>query len=426
MNTTLKILALAIGLAAAGPWDLYANATSPTLFRASSAKINVANDRGYDDLLKSRRADSIVLVDINADAISANTDTFSLGLRGMNNIAYKLSSEKTPSGSIVWQGTFGKRTGAGDFLKQRLTGEIAVDPMNFIQVTRHKEAVVGSMRYNGESYELVPTEKGYAFIKVNPSFASHCGQHGNSDIGGAALRRGLASMTYLPQALDASTRATTVYTANVLFGITTDGLARIGGTAAKAIAVTDNMIAATNRVFANSGVSNARVQSAGIVFFANYNSSSAAGTDLGAIRTSTHADMVAFRAAKTRVKSDIAAVLGVYGTSVATVNPGSANFSNLVTSYNAGLLFTHEVGHIYGGDHQPGSGSVNPSYARAYFVSTGSYPFKTVMNSSVGSQTIEYFSNTRTRYQNQAMGSTTQRNADVVSSNAQRIAQLVN
>ena len=426
MNTTLKILTLAIGLTAAGPWDLYANTASPTLFRASSAKISAANDRGYDDLLKSRKADSIMLVDINADAISVNTDNFSLGLRGMNNIAYKLSSEKTSSGSIVWQGTFGKRTGAGDFLKQRLTGEIAVDPMNFIQVTRHKEAVVGSMRYNGESYELVPTEKGYAFIKVNPTFASHCDQHGNSSTSGVALRHRSASMTYLPQALDVSTRATTVYTANVLFGFTKDGFAKIGGTTAKAIAVTDNVIAATNRVFANTGISNARVQSAGIIFFSTYNSSSKAGIDLDAIRMSDHPDMVAFRAAKTRVKSDIAAVIGVYGTSVASVNPGSAHFSNLVTSYNAGLLFTHEVGHIYGGGHQPGSSTTQPTYARAYFVSTGSYPFKTVLNSSVGPQTLEYFSNTRTRYQNQAMGSNTQRNADVISSNAQKIAQLAN
>jgi hypothetical protein len=426
MNTTLKILTLAIGLAAAGPWDLYANPTSPTLFRASSAKISAANDRGYGDLLKSRRADSIVLVDINADAISANTDTFSLGLRGMNNIAYKLSSEKTPSGSIVWQGTFGKRTGAADFLKQRLTGEIAVDPMNFIQVTRHKEAVVGSMRYNGESYELVPTEKGYAFIKVNPSFASHCGQHGNGDVGGVAPRRGLDSMTYLPQALDASTRATTVYTANVLFGITTDGFARIGGTTARAIAVTDNMIAATNRVFANTGVSNAKVQSAGIIFFATYRSSSDNATDLGAIRTSTHPDMVAFRDAKIRVKSDIAAVLGVYGGGIATLGASTANNSNLVTPFDGNLLFAHEVGHIYGAGHQPGSGGSTVSYGRAYSVSTGSYPFKTLMNSTISAQTLEYFSNKATRYQNQAMGSDSQNNGYVVYSNASKIAGLAN
>ena len=426
MNTSLKILTLAIALAAAGPVELYASTTSPVLLRASSAKINATNDLGYEELIKSRRTDSIMLVDINPDAISESTETFSLGLKGMSNIAYKLSTEKTSSGSIVWQGTFGRQTGAGDFLKQRLTGEIAVDPMNFVQVTRHKDAVVGSMRYNGESYELVPTARGYAFFKVNPSFVSHCGQHGNGGVGGVALQRGLTRMKPLTQSLDASTRAVTVYTAKVLFGITRNAFTRIGGTTAKAKAVTDNMIATSNRIFANTGVTNARVESAGIVFFTTYNSSASPTTDYNAIQNSSHADMVAFRNSKVSVKSDIAAVLGVYNGGIATLGASTAGNSNLVSSIDSNLIFAHEVGHIYGAGHEPGNGGTTVSYGRAYVVSTGSYPFRTLMNSIITGETLEYFSNKGTRYQNQAMGSDSQNNGYVVLTNAQKIAGLAN
>lgn len=428
MNTTIKILTLALGLAAAGPWDLYANPTSPTLFRMSSAKISAANDPAYDELLKSRKADSIVLVDINADAINENTDTFSLGLKGMSNIAYKLSAEKTPSGSIVWQGTFGKRIGGGDFLKQRMTGELAVDPMNYIQVTRHKDVVVGSMHYNGESYDLVPTTKGYAFIKVNPSLASHCEQDGRGGIGPIALRRTLATMNNQPTALRATATATTVYTANVLFGITTSAYTSMGGTGTKVQAVVDNMIATTNRVFTTTGLSGVRLQSAGIYYFVTYASSTSPGTDYTAITSSNHPDMVAFRAAKTRVKSDIAAVIGTYGGGIATFGASTAGNSNLASGYPSfyGLVFAHEVGHIYGAGHQPGNGGSTVSYGRAYNVSTGSFPFATVMYTPTSSRTIEYYSNVDYKYQNQSMGSTTQNNKFVILTNAQKIAGFAN
>lgn len=424
MNTTIKVLTLAIALAAASPGDLYANTASPVLLRASAAKINAANDYGYNMLLKSRKADSIMPVGINPEAITENTETISLGLQGMGKLAHKLSVEKTLSGSIVWRGTFGRRVTAGDFAKARLTGEIAVDPMNFIELTRHKDAVVGTMRYNGDSYELAPTSKGFAFFKVSASSEAYCAQNGPSRSGGPTMRRELITLKTLPASLDFSTKAVTVYTSVVLFAFTTDAFAAIGKSTNNAIAAVNAMLAKSNRIMSNS-VYTAQLQTPGIIFLSNYNSSSSSSTDLTNLRTSTHPDMVAFRDAKTRTRADIGVLIGTNGVGIATVRPAGVDRSNVVTPNNA-LVFAHEIGHIYGGGHQPGAGDGSTSYAHGYSKETGTYPFRTIMHTSLGSRTIDYFSNVSLRYQNQVMGNSNQNNAYTVQANAAHIAGLAN
>jgi hypothetical protein len=422
MNTTVKIIALAVTLAAASPRDLYAGTAPPTLLSPSTAKISAANDPAYDSLLKSRWAESILPVNVNAEAIDENTDILSMGLAGMDRI-HKFKAEKTADGSIHWQGTFGRPIYGNNRLMQKLTGLSPYDPANFVRITRHNEALVGVLQYNGETYSLTPTSNGHAFVKIRRGHASTCDSE--QGFAGPMLRPqpGVERMARMPSA-----KVLTTYTARVYFAVPEDTWTALGGTHDKVTAKINSIIKYANDAFYNSSAPDVKLESAGYMRMTNYTSTTASG-DRTAISSSDA--FAAYRQNRINAKSDIGGVLGKnYTGGIANYNAATAAGATFAAGYFSDSVIVHEIGHLYGAGHQAGATGTHTAATYSYAYRHPSSPnHETIMYTPVTiGRVVQYFSTPLSVYPlngtNYSVGTSTQNNSMVIRISASRIANL--
>jgi hypothetical protein len=373
------------------------------LFSATKSA-NVADDAGYRALSGNRATTSLQVVHANASLIGEQTDVLSLGLGDLGT-AFKQYSRRNPDGTQVWYGTLGKRYGMLDTLRYRATGEIADDPNNSVMIVRQGNQLSGTIRANGQLYNLQPLAGGgHAIARIDESKMP-------ADHPSAYTDMWRASLAEHPQVKAATARATALapVTVRVMVVFSNAAATAVGNTTTKA----NLAISESNQSFANSGA-NVSFQLAG-VYTANYTNSSF-DTDLSRFRGTTDGYLDSYHTTRNNIAADVAVLITTNtqycGLGYLNSNAASA-FSVTAASCMTGYYsFAHEIGHNFGARHDPATDpSTTPvAYAHGYRSPTNAWRTIMAYNCSPSCPRINYWSNPARTYGGQAMGTTTRSN----------------
>jgi hypothetical protein len=373
------------------------------LFSATKSA-NVADDAGYRALSSNRATTSLQVVHADASLIGEQTDVLSLGLGDLGT-AFKQYSRRNPDGTQVWYGTLGKRYGMLDTLRYRATGEIADDPNNSVMIVRQGNQLSGTIRANGQLYNLQPLAGGgHAIARIDESKMP-------ADHPSAYTDMWRASLAEHPQVKAAISRATAraPIVVRVMIVYSTAAASAVGNTTTKS----NLAISESNQSFANSGV-NVTFQLAG-VYTANYTNSSF-DTDLSRFRGTTDGYLDSYHTTRNNVAADVAVLITTNnqycGLGYLNSNAASA-FSVTAASCMTGYYsFAHEIGHNFGARHDPATDpSTTPvAYAHGYRSPTNAWRTIMAYNCSPSCPRINYWSNPAKTYGGQAMGTTTRSN----------------
>jgi hypothetical protein len=373
------------------------------LFSATKSA-NAADDAGYRALSGNRATTSLQVVHADASLIGEQTDVLSLGLGDLGT-AFKQYSRRNPDGTQVWYGTLGKRYGMLDTLRYRATGEIADDPNNSVMIVRQGNQLSGTIRANGQLYNLQPLAGGgHAIARIDESKMP-------ADHPSAYTDMWRASLAEHPQVKAATARATALapVTVRVMVVFSNAAATAVGNTTTKA----NLAISESNQSFANSGA-NVSFQLAG-VYTANYTNSSF-DTDLSRFRGTTDGYLDSYHTTRNNIAADVAVLITTNtqycGLGYLNSNAASA-FSVTAASCMTGYYsFAHEIGHNFGARHDPATDpSTTPvAYAHGYRSPTNAWRTIMAYNCSPSCPRINYWSNPAKTYGGQAMGTTTRSN----------------
>jgi hypothetical protein len=373
------------------------------LFSATKSA-NAADDAGYRALSGNRATTSLQVVHADASLIGEQTDVLSLGLGDLGT-AFKQYSRRNPDGTQVWYGTLGKRYGMLDTLRYRATGEIADDPNNSVMIVRQGNQLSGTIRANGQLYNLQPLASGgHAIARIDETRMP-------PDHPAAYTDMWRASLAEHPQVKAATARATALapVTVRVMIVFSNAAATAVGNTTTKA----NLAISESNQSFANSGV-NVSFQLAG-VYTANYTNASF-DTDLSRFRGTTDGYLDSYHTTRNNIAADVAVLITTNtqycGLGYLNSNAASA-FSVTAASCMTGYYsFAHEIGHNFGARHDPATDpSTTPvAYAHGYRSPTNAWRTIMAYNCSPSCPRINYWSNPARTYGGQAMGTTTRSN----------------
>lgn len=402
----MKRSTLFIAVAAVATLGFGAAATQAArnpLFSATKSA-NAAADAGYRALSGNRATTSLQVVHADASLIGEQTDVLSLGLGDLGT-AFKQYSRRNPDGTQVWYGTLGKRFGMLDTLRYRATGEIADDPNNSVMIVRQGNQLSGTIRANGQLYNLQPLASGgHAIARIDETRMP-------PDHPAAYTDMWRASLAEHPQVKAATARATALapVTVRVMIVFSNAAATAVGNTTTKA----NLAISESNQSFANSGA-NVSFQLAG-VYTANYTNSSF-DTDLSRFRGTTDGYLDSYHTTRNNIAADVAVLITTNtqycGLGYLNSNAASA-FSVTAASCMTGYYsFAHEIGHNFGARHDPATDpSTTPvAYAHGYRSPTNAWRTIMAYNCSPSCPRINYWSNPAKTYGGQAMGTTTRSN----------------
>lgn len=402
----MKRSTLFIAVAAVATLGFGAAATQAArnpLFSATKSA-NAADDAGYRALSGNRATTSLQVVHADASLIGEQTDVLSLGLGDLGT-AFKQYSRRNPDGTQVWYGTLGKRFGMLDTLRYRATGEIADDPNNSVMIVRQGNQLSGTIRANGQLYNLQPLASGgHAIARIDETRMP-------PDHPAAYTDMWRASLAEHPQVKAATARATALapVTVRVMIVFSNAAATAVGNTTTKA----NLAISESNQSFANSGA-NVSFQLAG-VYTANYTNSSF-DTDLSRFRGTTDGYLDSYHTTRNNIAADVAVLITTNtqycGLGYLNSNAASA-FSVTAASCMTGYYsFAHEIGHNFGARHDPATDpSTTPvAYAHGYRSPTNAWRTIMAYNCSPSCPRINYWSNPAKTYGGQAMGTTTRSN----------------
>jgi hypothetical protein len=402
----MKRSTLFIAIAAIATLGFGAAATQAArnpLFSATKSA-NAADDAGYRALSGNRATTSLQVVHADASLIGEQTDVLSLGLGDLGT-AFKQYSRRNPDGTQVWYGTLGKRYGMLDTLRYRATGEIADDPNNSVMIVRQGNQLSGTIRANGQLYNLQPLASGgHAIARIDETRMP-------PDHPAAYTDMWRASLAEHPQVKAATARATALapVTVRVMIVFSNAAATAVGNTTTKA----NLAISESNQSFANSGA-NVSFQLAG-VYTANYTNSSF-DTDLSRFRGTTDGYLDSYHTTRNNIAADVNVLIttntqycGLGYLNSTAASAFSVTAASCMTGYYS---FAHEIGHNFGARHDPATDpSTTPvAYAHGYRSPTNAWRTIMAYNCSPSCPRINYWSNPAKTYGGQAMGTTTRSN----------------
>jgi hypothetical protein len=402
MNRSTLFIAIA-AIATLGFGAAATQAARNPLFSATKSA-NAADDAGYRALSGNRATTSLQVVHADASLIGEQTDVLSLGLGDLGT-AFKQYSRRNPDGTQVWYGTLGKRYGMLDTLRYRATGEIADDPNNSVMIVRQGNQLSGTIRANGQLYNLQPLASGgHAIARIDETRMP-------PDHPAAYTDMWRASLAEHPQVKAATARATALapVTVRVMIVFSNAAATAVGNTTTKA----NLAISESNQSFANSGA-NVSFQLAG-VYTANYTNSSF-DTDLSRFRGTTDGYLDSYHTTRNNIAADVNVLIttntqycGLGYLNSTAASAFSVTAASCMTGYYS---FAHEIGHNFGARHDPATDpSTTPvAYAHGYRSPTNAWRTIMAYNCSPSCPRINYWSNPAKTYGGQAMGTTTRSN----------------
>lgn len=413
------VLATAVTFAVAS--DIAAN-NPPLLTPMKTASAGA--DPIFRGFSKDRSTISTHLVHADARQVTLDRETLSLGSLG---VAYKKYSYRNPSGTIVWYGTFGKRFGALHKERQRLTGEIADDPLNSIMIVRNENNLTATAVVKGRTYRLEPMFNGGHVLaeidtsKLPPEAAPEeaPSPRGGFDPGTILQAAKTGSPGKAVAQAPATIRVMVVWTASA------------AGLVADRVAATDQAIALTNDAFINSGV-NARVELALREVAWHYAGGATVQEDRQRFANTTDGFLDNYHAKRDEVKADVMVIVSgkgnVCGSAIMNANAERAFMGVYANCMGSVPTFAHELGHVFGASHEREE-SVNPYYTYGYGYYSPTKKWRTVLAYGCPLDTlpgtcprISYYSNPNNTYNGERMGTATANNARVLNERASTVA----
>lgn len=407
------VLATAVIVAVAS--DIAAN-NPPLLTPMKTASAGA--DPIFRGFSKDRSTISTHLVHADARQVTLDRETLSLGSLG---VAHKKYSYRNPSGTIVWYGTFGKRFGASHKARERLTGEIADDPLNSIMIVRNENNLAGTAVVKGRTYRLEPMfNGGHILAEIDTS---------RLPPEAPPLRDGFDPGTILPAAKTGSP-GKAVAQAPATIRVLVLWTANAAGLVADRKVATDEAIAVTNAALANSGV-NATVELAFRDVAWNYAGATTVGDDRQRFANTTDGYLDNYHAKRDEVKADVMVIVSgaanVCGSALLKASAAGAFMGVHARCMGTATTFAHELGHIFGATHEK-EASDNPHYTYGYGYYSPTKKWATVMaygcplTNPGGCPGISYYSNPDKTYNGEKMGTATANNARVLNERASTVA----
>lgn len=377
------------------------------------------SDPGYRAIAGNRSTTSVQLVQADATQVSAKNATLTLGGFG---VAYMKYSYQNPDGTTVWYGTFGKRFGALEAIREKMTGEIADDPINSVMIVRNGNKLAGTIRLNGETYSLQSLQSGGHVIAGVDQSKLPPEAHDDQPNGMGA------SLADNPKVKVALATATAAAPATVRVMIVYSGAAatEVGDTRA----MSNLAIADSNQSFINSNV-NMRFELAGSLVAYNYVNNTDLGVDRSRFVKKDDGYLDNFHPKRDEISADIGVLMTTSGSNCGVAGQNVSEAGAFAVVYHrcvAGFSFAHEIGHLIGATHDKAS-STNPNYAYGHGYFNGTARWRTIMaydtaaNCPTGCPRINYWSNPNKTYNGKIMGNaTTANNARVLNDRATTVA----
>lgn len=393
-HTVLLTAMTTAGLIVAATSDTHA--ANQSLF-TSMKSTAAGTDQVYRSLVNDRATLSTMLVHVDARQISEESEVLLLGDSGT---AYKQYSYRNPDGTTVWYGNFGKRFGVVEKLREKMTGEIADDPLNSVMIVRNGNKLAGTIRINGALYNLQSLPSGgHVITRMDESKLPDESHPVLADSVDAAIASN-AKKTVAVQATAAA-----LSTVRVMIVYTAAAAAEAGDTQAKA----NLAIAESNQGFVNSNVS-MRFELAGSYIASNYTYDGALNTDRVRLASGNDGYMDNFHPKRNEITADISVLIAKPTSGGCGVAPMKVSESGAYAAVNVGCMtgnytFAHEIGHLIGTAHDK-EASTNPffDYGHGYYSVSGGW--RTVMAYATGCvcPRINFWSNPNKTYNGRVMG----------------------
>lgn len=413
------MLFVAVGTIALFGWEAFASrgAQQPLFISMKSAAAH--DDPGYRAIASSRATSSMQLVQADAAQINAKSSTLNLGSLGT---AYMKYSYQNPDGTTVWSGTIGRRFGALEKTREKMTGEIADDPLNSVMIVRNGNKLAGTIRVNGQTYSLQSLQgSGHVIAGLDVSklpAEAHLNQPNT-------MSAALANNPKVKAARVTAT-ATTPAIVRVMIVYSGPAAAEVGDTRA----MSNLAIADSNQGFINSNV-NIRFELAGSLVANNYVNDPNLGVDRTRFVAKNDGYLDNFHPKRDEIAADVGVLITTSGSNCGVALQRASEARAFAVVYHrcvAGLSFSHEIGRLIGAAHDKPSG-VNPHYAYGHGYFNGSARWRTIMaydtdtNCPTGCPRINYWSNPNKTYNGNIMGnSTTANNARLLNERAAIVA----
>ncbi len=393
-NTVLLAAVATAGLIVVATSDTHAANQSLFTPMKSSA---VSTDQAYRSLVNDRATLSTILVHADASQISEKSEVLLLGDSGA---AYMQYSYRNPDGTTIWYGNFGKRFGVVEKLREKMTGEIADDPLNSVMIVRNGNKLAGTIRINGALYNLQSlTSGGHVIARVDESKLPDESHPVLAD----SLDAAIASNS--KKTVAARATATALSTVRVMIVYTAAAAAAAGDTKAKS----NLAIAESNQGFVNSNVS-MRFELAGSYIASNYTYDGDLNADRVRLASGNDGYMDNFHPKRNEIAADISMLIAK-PTSGCGVAPMRVSESNAYAAVSLSCMtgnytFAHEIGHLVGTSHDKDV-SPNPffDYGHGYYSVSGGW--RTVMSygaTGCACPRINFWSNPNKTYNGRVMG----------------------
>lgn len=377
-------------------------ARQPLFSTMKAAPAGITGDASYRALAENRAIESLQLVQADAAQINAKSDRLQLGLGDAGTVHMRYT-KRNPDGTLVWYGNIGKDFGLLDTLRGKASGEIADDPNNSVMIVRNGDKLTGTIRKNGELYQLRPLRSGgHAIARIDESKMPADHPAAYDFLPRIDMNKALRS----PKANgDVSIQA--ISTIRVMVVSTQSAVTASGDIAG----LVNLAVAETNQGYANSGVE-ITLQLAG-QYTTSYVQSGSFSTDLSRFRGTADGYMDSYHATRNTVAADVMMLLINNSSScgLASGIGSTASTAFAVTHYSCATgyySFGHEIGHLQSARHDPAADPSTSPYAYGHGYRSPTSAWRTIMayNCTSGCPRINYWSNPAKTFGGQAMGTT--------------------
>lgn len=394
-------------------------AKQPLFSAMKAAPAGISADASYRALAESRATASLQTVQADVGQISAQSDTLQLGLGDAGTVHMRYT-KRNPDGTLVWYGNIGKDFGLLDTLRGKASGEIADDPNNSVMIVRNGDKLTGTIRKNGELYELRPLRSGGHVIaridetKMPPDHPAAYRFLPNIDMGKASRAGKLTA--------NAATLANT--TIRVLVAYTPSAKNASGDI----VGLINLAVAESNQGYANSGVTITMQLAATVA--TTYTESGSFSTDLTRFRGTADGYMDAIHTTRNSSAADVAVLLINNSSSCGLASGIGSTASTAFATAHYGCAtgyysFAHEIGHLQSARHDIATDGTLTPYAYGHGYRSPTNAWRTIMayDCTTGCPRINYWSNPAKTYGGQAMGNTTRaHNQRVLNATAATVA----
>lgn len=377
-------------------------ARQPLFSTMKAAPAGITGDASYRALAENRAIESLQLVHADPAQINAKSDRLQLGMGDAGTVHMRYT-KRNPDGTLVWYGNIGKDFGLLDTLRGKASGEIADDPNNSVMIVRNGDKLTGTIRKNGELYQLRPLRSGgHAIARIDESKMPADHPAAYDFLPRIDMNKAVRS----PKATgDVSIRA--ISTIRIMV-VSTQSAVNASGDIAGLVNLA---VAETNQGYTNSGVE-ITLQLAG-QYTTSYVQSGSFSTDLSRFRGTTDGYMDSYHATRNTVAADVMMLLINNSSScgLASGIGSTASTAFAVTHYSCATgyySFGHEIGHLQSARHDPAADPSTSPYAYGHGYRSPTSAWRTIMayNCTSGCPRINYWSNPAKTYGGQAMGTT--------------------